>query len=247
MLTGCSSYMPGRLPGLTRGRDARMVCFLQPGRFSILGMALQSPTSLVYLDPDGAPGRPTWRARPPVCCRGPRAQGGRSPSTSSVNSLRPRPAFNLLPGVCPWATHSSSLSLFFFQNHSTVYVRKSVGTPGSSDWLSPLPENALAPETDRPRPSPGGAQRAQRLRGAPGPAQAGLPRQSWPWGCLPAAGGLPSGPYGSNSVGFLKTCCFPRPCEGPQLGDGTWDCVSASVAPWPPGPLCCICACGGHA
>lgn len=58
MLTGRSSYMPGRLPGLTRGRDDRMVCFLQPGRFSIVGMALQ----VSHLSCVSGPRWSTWEA-----------------------------------------------------------------------------------------------------------------------------------------------------------------------------------------
>lgn len=56
-----------------------------------------------------------------------------------------------LRALCLWATRSSSLSWFF--HHTIEDVMKSVGTHGSLDWLFPV-WNALAPEVDRPNPSP---------------------------------------------------------------------------------------------
>lgn len=147
MLTGRSSYMPGRLPGLTRGRDDRMVCFLQPGRFSILGMALQSlpPLLCIWTQMEhlgGPPGRLAHLSA--VGVHEHRVGGVRAPaqSTEFKTSSCLHPASWRVP-LGNSLKFPEPVFCFCFQNHATEHVRKSVGTRGSSDWLFPLPEMLL--------------------------------------------------------------------------------------------------------
>lgn len=143
IFTGCSHYMPGRLPRLNRGRaDTRMmVCFLQPGCFSPLGIALQglprllcSWTHMAHLGGPRQCVTSGWSACMLSCSRGHRA--GEVPAPSGLG-VRPQPAAS-------WLCASGQLTQALQVSVWSVIPQRVSGSQwehvGSQTGCSPCPE-----------------------------------------------------------------------------------------------------------